>query len=74
MVQAIQTQSGCVFFKDGLCELHESGLKPTEGKLSHHSIKQENYKFSKMLSWNVAKEWLDENNWETIRIIYRELG
>lgn len=38
-----QTVSGydtgrCTFLKDGLCELHSKGLKPTEGKLAHHSI------------------------------------
>lgn len=74
MVQAIQTASGCVFFKDGLCELHDAGLKPTEGKLSHHSIKPENFKFNKSLSWNVAKEWLNEDNRETIRLIFRVIG
>lgn len=74
MVQAIQTASGCVFYKNGLCELHDAGLKPTEGKLSHHSIRQENYKFNKSLSWNVAKEWLDEKNRETIRTVFREIG
>jgi len=74
MVQAIQTASGCVFYKNGLCELHDARLKPTEGKLSHHSIRQENYKFNKSLSWNVAKEWLDEKNRETIRTVFREIG
>lgn len=74
MVQALQTPSGCIFFKDGLCELHESGLKPTEGKLSHHSIKAESYKFSKSLSWNVAKEWLDAKNWGIVRQIFMEMG
>lgn len=24
----------CTFFKDGLCELHDLGLKPTEGRLA----------------------------------------
>jgi hypothetical protein len=62
MVQAIQTDKGCVFFRDGLCELHDSGLKPTEGRLSYHNIKLENYIFELSLPWNVAKEWLDENN------------
>ena len=29
----------CTFFTDdGLCELHEKGLKPTEGKLAHCSL------------------------------------
>ena len=32
---------GCTFWKDGLCELHDSGLKPTQGKLCHHSYEGE---------------------------------
>src|ERR1035437_8461921 len=26
----------CVFFENRLCKLHDLGLKPTVGKLSHH--------------------------------------
>ena len=63
MIQAIQTDEGwCIFHKDGLCSLHELGLKPTEGRLSHHSLKTENYVFSKGLAYNVAKEWLEQSN------------
>lgn len=62
MVQPKQTGSGCVFFRDGLCELHACGLKPTEGKLSYHTIREENRNFRKSLTWNVAKEWLDTRN------------
>lgn len=29
----------CTFFKDGLCELHDKGLKPTEGRYAHCSHK-----------------------------------
>jgi len=29
-----RSSEGCTFWKDGLCELHDLGLKPTEGKLS----------------------------------------
>jgi hypothetical protein len=43
-------------------KLHASGLKPTEGKLSHHSVKAENFEFRKSLSWNVAKEWESTKN------------
>ena len=46
-------------------------LKPTEGRLSYHTITKENLKFSKSLSWNVAREWLDERNAGTIREICR---
>ena len=57
-----------------LCELHAAGLKPTEGRLSHHTITMENLKFGMSLSWNVAKEWLDERNFDTIREIVRIMG
>ena len=62
MVQIEQTDSGCVFFKNGLCELHDLGLKPTEGKLSHHELKLDNFVFELSLHWNVAKEWLEPEN------------
>lgn len=39
MVQAKVEDGWCTFYHDGKCELHEQGLKPTEGKLSHHSIR-----------------------------------
>jgi hypothetical protein len=66
MFQAQMTESGCIFLKDGLCTLHDKGLKPTEGKLSHHSITEENYTPKKGVTWNVAKEWLDKENETTI--------
>ena len=31
-----RTEEGCTFWKDGKCELHQSGLKPTQGRLAHH--------------------------------------
>lgn len=48
----------CTFFKDGLCELHELGLKPTEGKLSHHIHKAETFSKQKNLTYAVAKTWI----------------
>lgn len=60
MIQAIQEEDGfCTFFHDGKCELHNLGLKPTEGKLSHHSTKIDNFNPKKSLSWLIAKEWRD---------------
>lgn len=73
MVQAKQNATGCTFFKDGLCELHESGLKPTEGKLSHHSTSLATFKFSKSVSWNVAKEWISPENEETVERIFNKI-
>lgn len=62
MVQATRTENGCAFFREGLCRLHDSGLKPAEGKLSHHNIRLENFIFELSLTWNVAKEWLEVYN------------
>jgi len=74
MIQARQEDNGyCTFFHDGLCELHDLGLKPTEGRLSHHSITKENFKFGKSLSWNVAKEWMDMRNGEIVEEIIRHM-
>jgi hypothetical protein len=67
MIQAIQTEKGCIFLENGLCSIHEKGLKQTEGKLSHHSTRLDNFKFSKSISWNVAKEWIDQKNIEIIK-------
>lgn len=74
MIQIVETPAGCVFFENGLCQLHDLGLKPTEGRLSHHSIKEENFDFSKSLSWNVAHEWLDEKNVGIIIKIFQQFG
>lgn len=48
----------CTFFTDGLCELHALGLKPTEGRLSHHSTAITTFNPKKSIGWAVAKEWL----------------
>ncbi len=63
----------CIFYKEGLCELHDKGLKPTEGRLSHHSHTPETFTSAKSLSWNVAKEWLDPANKPVIEEIERKL-
>ncbi|MBQ8629784.1 MAG: hypothetical protein IJ421_09975 [Prevotella sp.] len=74
MIQARQEENGyCTFYHDGLCELHDLGLKPTEGRLSHHSITKENYKFGKSLAWNVAKEWMDMRNGDIVEEIIRHM-
>lgn len=68
MVQADydSDKGSCTFFNNGLCELHDAGLKPTEGKLSHHSTRLDNFDPKKSLGWHVAKEWLEPANYETI--------
>lgn len=54
-----QERGCCTFFQDGLCTLHAKGLKPTEGRLSHHSQGGEGFKPQKSIGWQIAKEWLD---------------
>lgn len=54
-----KAKGSCTFFTNGLCELHELGLKPTEGKLSHHSTRIDNFVATKALSWLVVKEWMN---------------
>ena len=70
MIQAQETDGGCTFFRNGLCELHDINLKPTEGRLSHHTLKVDNWTFKKSIAWNVAKEWIDPHNAETIKRIF----
>lgn len=73
MVQPIEEGNGyCTFFHDGLCELHDLGLKPTEGKLAHHSIRVDNFNVKKSLAWLVAKEWLEVDH-KTLIEIYSKL-
>lgn len=31
-----QSKDGCIFWRDGLCELHDLNLKPIEGRLAIH--------------------------------------
>jgi len=64
----------CVLFENGLCKLHDLGLKPTEGKLSHHSTKVDNFVPKKSLGWAVAKEWLNPDNAETVLRIASKLS
>lgn len=50
-------KKACTFFTNGLCELHDKGLKPTEGKLSSHLIQEDNFNPKKSIAYNVAKTW-----------------
>lgn len=63
MIQANVTPEGwCTFRRpDGLCELHDKGLKPTEGKLSDHAVLADSYDPRRSVSWLVARTWLDSN-------------
>ena len=69
-IQARWQGDWCTFFHDGLCELHDNGLKPTEGRLSHHSSRIEQFKPAKSIGWAVMKEWLAADNADVVREVY----
>lgn len=66
MIQPVAGKEYCAFFENGLCILHDRGLKPTEGRLSHHTIKKDNFNPFMNLAWNIAKEWMMTDNVEVI--------
>ncbi len=74
MVQPLVDGEWCTFFHDGLCELHDKGLKPTEGKLSHHSMRLADWTPKKSIAWNVAQEWEEPRNREIMKAIIAELN
>lgn len=55
-------KSACTFFTNGLCELHDSGLKPTVGKLSHHSTSIKSFNPKKSIQKFVLDEWKSLSN------------
>ena len=67
----VHSIKGCTFWKKGKCELHSLGLKPTQGKLAHHSLSREqSNKIGDYLddSWNgdkgaeAIKQWKEIND------------
>ena len=63
----------CIFFQDGKCELHDKGLKPTEGRLSQHEVSSKELQKEYNLSYQTAKEWMNEENMEVIQEIVDKL-
>lgn len=60
MIMPIREESGWCTFRlpDGLCELHEKGLKPLEGKLASCRPKPKGWTLQRDFTWLIAKEWL----------------
>lgn len=44
--------SGCIFLRNGLCELHDAGLKPFEGRVAHHSRDSGDIHEAVAAAWN----------------------
>lgn len=73
MVQAEERNGWCTFYLNGLCELHDKGLKPTEGRLAHHQTCPEDFDPDKNITFIVAREWQRADNLETIKEIVDKL-
>lgn len=55
------TEAGCIFLDcNGLCVLHDQGLKPTEGRLAHHSGPDNGLRVS------IARTWYNQEGLETL--------
>ena len=75
MIQIKNLKDGsCVLYHDGYCEVHENGLKPTEGKLSHHEVFDRELKPEYNLTFQVALEWTKEENFGIISEIADKLS
>lgn len=75
MIQPVAGKEYCAFFENGLCILHDKGLKPTEGRLSHHTVRKDNFNPTMSIAWNVAKEWLMPENEDVLsRVVNKFLN
>lgn len=61
MVQIKKEGNWCNFYHEGICELHDKGLKPTEGRLAYHEVGPREIMPEYNLTFQVAKEWNDQN-------------
>jgi len=61
-----RTEKGCTFWHNGKCDLHNSGLKPTQGKLALHAQSEEECDYIREIivnSWEtedadtIIEEW-----------------
>ena len=69
-----KTDGCCICYHDGKCELHLSGLKPTEGKLSHHDVSARELQPQYNLSFQVALEWINVENYGIVEEIADRLN
>lgn len=75
MLQADTINGWCTFYHNGLCELYDKGLKPTEGKLAHYTdpIIHGNQHTSLYVAWLIAKEWMKDSNFQIIERICNKI-
>lgn len=76
MIQPDTVNGWCTFYHNGLCELHDQGLKPTEGKLTRHDDVATHGKvpLENNVTFLVAKEWTEDRNFYTIMRICNKIA
>lgn len=74
MAPLYDNDRGCCSFldKNGLCELHDQGLKPTEGKLASCTVDQV-APGKHPPNWVVAATWVTESGIKTATLIVKAL-
>lgn len=73
MVTPYMKDKGCAFLSDqGLCSLHDSGLKPTEGKLTNHEGEYVNSP-EKVIAVQVARTWQKVENIPVITKVFENI-
>ncbi len=59
MAPVLEKNGWCTFrTQEGLCELHDKGLKPLEGKLASCRPKPNGWSLQNDFTWLIAKEWI----------------
>ena len=61
----------CTFLKNERCELHQEGLKPTEGREAWHGHKKDE---SRSLHHAIGNSWENEDGQRLVRAWLKEHG
>lgn len=61
----VSSIAGCTFWKNGLCELHDSGLKPCQGKMALHEMTE---KEGDQIGAYIKRSWETEKAKEVINL------
>lgn len=64
------SRNGCNFFKDGLCELHPTGLLPLECSFCHHERVGQGIE----CHTDLEKEWKTEKGKQLVNVWLRTMG
>lgn len=62
----------CAMFNNGLCAIHNKGIKPSEGMLAHHDYPVRD--FERSAHWEVMKMWCVDENQKLIEDIFKKMS